>query len=142
MLVYIYTQFLNPARSKVRVPGFDRVTRSAGSIPILKKNSKWRRFSKKKTKINGLQPSFWPGQLGHDFSYFFQPDPVPALGRPARPGRVSKLWFYITLFFYIINYIGNLLLMKWYAYICSHSIELSSLFFSFLNFYIFITNNL
>jgi hypothetical protein len=62
------------------------------------KKIKWRRFSKKKTKFNGLQPSFWPGRrvtLGFDFLYFFlKPGPVPAPGRPVRSGRILKLWFW------------------------------------------------
>jgi hypothetical protein len=47
-----------PDPIQARVPGFDRVTGSARSISIFKKNSKRRRFSKKKTKVNGLQPGF------------------------------------------------------------------------------------
>jgi hypothetical protein len=45
---------------------------------------------KQKTKVNGLQPCFWPWSTespGHDFFYFFyQPDPVPA---PSRSGLGS-----------------------------------------------------
>jgi hypothetical protein len=80
--------------------GFGQVTGSPESIYFLK--SKRRRFSKK-TKINRLQPSFWPGQPGHTRFFiplfFLQPNPVPALDRPNRPdlgstrraSRVSKL---------------------------------------------------
>jgi hypothetical protein len=53
------------------------LTGSPGSISILKK-SKQRRFSKKKTKVNGLQPGFAGSTRrvsqvtpDHDFSYFF-----------------------------------------------------------------------
>jgi len=50
-LGYIQSKFLNPARwparSKARVPGFDRVGRVNS---YLKKNSKRRRFSKKKSQ--------------------------------------------------------------------------------------------
>ena len=82
------TYFLDPVRSKTQVPDFDRVTGSPESILFFLK-SKRRRFSKK-TKINGLQPSFWPGlarstgspgQQGHtEFFlslFFLQPGPVP-----------------------------------------------------------------
>jgi hypothetical protein len=43
-------------------PGFERVTGSPESIPILLKKSKRRHFSKK--KVNGLQPGFLPGFAG------------------------------------------------------------------------------
>jgi len=42
----------------VQSSGFDRVTGLAGSIFFFLKKSKRCRFSKKKTKINELQPSF------------------------------------------------------------------------------------
>jgi hypothetical protein len=54
--------FLNSARSKAGVPGFDGVTgfrlvHQVGWVnPYFKKNSKRRRFSKK--KVIGLQPGF------------------------------------------------------------------------------------
>jgi len=48
---------------------------------------KRRRFSKK-TKVNGLQPGFWPGlaESAEFFLslFFLQPGLVPALDRPAR----------------------------------------------------------
>ena len=51
--------------------------------------SKRRGFSKK-TKVNGLQPGFWPGlaeSVGFFLPLFFlQPGLVPAPNRPARPG--------------------------------------------------------
>jgi hypothetical protein len=52
--------FLNPARSKARVLGFDRV----GQVnPYFKKNSKRRRFSKKKsTGCNQVFDRVLPGQ--------------------------------------------------------------------------------
>jgi hypothetical protein len=62
------------------------------------KKSKWRRFSKKKTKVNGLQSSFWPSLSGSagscwvlTSSIFFKPDPIPVSGRPAGPGRAEFL---------------------------------------------------
>jgi hypothetical protein len=69
--------------------------------------SKRRRFSKKKTKVNGLQPGltgFFPTL------FFLQPGPVLAPGRPAGRGRVSKLCLKpMTLQFWIpnINTHGN-----------------------------------
>jgi hypothetical protein len=54
----LFAKFLNPAwwpaRSKIRVPGFDLVDRVNF---YLKKISKRYRFSKK-NKVNGLQPGF------------------------------------------------------------------------------------
>ena len=65
------------------------------SIIIFKKNKKKYYFSKK-TKINGLQPGFWPGLAGStgliglhqvfSSSIFLQPGPVPA---PEQPGPRS-----------------------------------------------------
>jgi len=46
--------------------------------PYLKKNSKRRRFSKK--KVIGLQPSFWPGFAGS----------TESSGQPRRVGRVTS----------------------------------------------------
>ena len=103
------TIVLRPARSKAQVPGFDRVTGSAGSVLFFKKKSKRRRFRKKKSM--GLQPGLNqvlpgqpgcrvnpPGQPGFSFPRFFfnpaqfQPRVSRVPGRPAGPGRVSKLW--------------------------------------------------
>jgi len=74
----------------------------------------------KKTKGNGLQSGFWPGQparstgshLVFSFSIFSSPGPVLAPGRPgprrlAGPGRVSKLcfiWWWSLLEIYYTNY--------------------------------------
>jgi hypothetical protein len=90
-------KFLNPARSKARVPGFDRV----GRVNFyFKKNSKRRRFSKKKHKNQRVATGFLTGFFqvsrvtpDHGVYYFFinpfqfQPQ-IP--GRPTRPGQVSK----------------------------------------------------
>ena len=74
-------------------PGFGRVGRVNS---YFKKNSKRRRFSKKKQKstrrVNRVTP-------GHGLCYFFinsarfQPRVGRVPGRPAGPGRVSKHWF-------------------------------------------------
>jgi hypothetical protein len=65
--------------------GFDRVARVN---PNFKKKLKRHCFSKKKTKINGLQPDFVGSTRrvtpGHDFFYFFF---NPAWFQP-RVGRV------------------------------------------------------
>ena len=47
-----------PDPIQARVPGFDRVTGSARSIPIFKKIQNGVVLVKKKTKVNGLQPGF------------------------------------------------------------------------------------
>jgi len=85
--LWLWAKFFNPARwpawSKARVSGFDRVN------SYFLKNSKRRRFSKKKKKLNGLQPGFWPGFAESAGSwlmqFFHQPGLVPAPGR-AGPG--------------------------------------------------------
>jgi len=63
--------------------------KNQNDVVLVKKN-------KKKTKINGFVTGPWPGQPGHtEFFlplFFHQLGPVPAPGRPAGPGRVSKLW--------------------------------------------------
>jgi hypothetical protein len=79
------------------VPGFDRVVRVGRVNPYFKKiiQNGVPLVKKKQTKINGLQPSFWPGRRvnppgrsGHAGSwlilFFYQASPVPALGRPGR----------------------------------------------------------
>jgi hypothetical protein len=106
--------------------------------------SKRRCFSKKKKKVNGLQPSFWPGLAGSTGHigfflplFFLQPGPVPAPDRPvpsqpAGPGRVSKVCFYVTHF----------LMKLWHS--CVKSSLKCSLFLYFKNiwkklfFYIFL----
>jgi hypothetical protein len=91
----------------VQVPGFDQVTGSPGSIPILKKNQNDVVLVKKKQKSTGYNRVFdWvlPGQPAGSarshrvmtFPIFSSTSPVPVPGRPgqpAGPGRVSKLWF-------------------------------------------------
>jgi len=104
MLVYIYTQFLNPAWSKARVPGFDRVTRSAGSISILKKIQN-DVVLVKKTKVNELQPGFWPGFAGSTGSWLFlffstRPGSSPGSTRRAGPGFKTMVLHYPFLLHY------------------------------------------
>jgi hypothetical protein len=53
--IFYNTYFLVLAWSKVRVPGFDRVTGSPGSNFFKNQNDV---FLVKKTKVNGLQPGF------------------------------------------------------------------------------------
>jgi len=84
-------KFLNPARFKARVPGFDRVGRVNFYFKKFQKDVVL--VKKKKTKVNGLQPGFWPGQPGHTGSwlmlFFHQPGPVPAPGQPG-PGSTRR----------------------------------------------------
>jgi len=82
---------------------FDRVIGSPGSS-IFKKIQNDVVLEKRKTKANGLQPSFWPGFAGsahrvtpgHDFFYFSSTQPGSSPGsagsRVDPPGRVSKLF--------------------------------------------------
>jgi hypothetical protein len=93
------TIVLRPARSKAQVPGFDRVTGSAGSVLFFKKNQNDVVLEKKKSM--GLQPSLDrvlpgqpgrqvnpPGQPGFSFPrFFFNPgQPGPGSTRWAGPG--------------------------------------------------------
>jgi len=85
---------------------FDWVTGLSGSILVFLKNQN-EVILIKKTKVNGLQPSFWPGLAGSCrspghlgfwfFLFFLNPARFQPriLSRPAEPGRVSKLWFEI-----------------------------------------------
>jgi hypothetical protein len=57
----VFAKFLNPVRSKIRVPGFDRITRfdRVGRVNFyLKKIQNGIVLVKKKTKVNRLQPGF------------------------------------------------------------------------------------
>ena len=112
--------FINPVRFKLWIPDFDRVSRV--NFDFLKK-SKRRFFSKKQTKINGLQLGFWlnlagsTGSPGHAefwlFLFFLKPGPVPAPGQPSlgsthRAGSGFKTMLWIikipqTLFSFIIS---------------------------------------
>jgi hypothetical protein len=63
----VFAKFLNPVRSKIRVPGFDRITRfdRVGRVNFyLKKIQNGIVLVKKKTKVNRLQPGFWLGFAG------------------------------------------------------------------------------
>ena len=100
--VNIIASFLNPVQFKARVLGFDRFCRVNF---YFKKNSKWRRFSKKKKQkstdfLLGFAGSTCRvGRVtpGHDFFYFFI-NPVWfqsrigwISGRSVNPNRISKL---------------------------------------------------
>jgi len=79
-----------------RVLDFDRVTGSAGSIPILKKFQNDVILVKKKNKsqrdatefLTGFYQVNLPGRLGYDFFYFFinQTRFQPRLNPPDRTG--------------------------------------------------------
>jgi hypothetical protein len=88
------SEFLNPARSKVRILGFNPITRSPRSILIFLKNQNDIILVKqKKTKVNGLQPGFWPGHSGFWLSLFFlKLGLVPASGWPG-PGSTCQAGF-------------------------------------------------
>jgi len=98
MLVYIYTQFLNPARSKARVPGFDRVTKSAGSIPILKKiQNDVVLVKKKKQKSTGCNWVFDRVNWVMTFPIVF--NPIRFQPRVDPPGRAEFQNYGFTLTF-------------------------------------------
>jgi len=87
------TIVLEPARSKARVPGFNWVTRSPGSI-FFKKNQNHVVLVKKQksTGCNQIFDRVLPGHTGFFLLlFFFQPNPVSASGRPAGPGWILKL---------------------------------------------------
>ena len=76
----VQAQFSDPVRSKARVNFFFK--------------SKLHRFSKKNTKINGLQPGHTSFFLP---LFFLQPGLISAPDRPARSGRVSKLQMQVRI---------------------------------------------
>jgi hypothetical protein len=84
-----------------------------------KKNSKRRRFSKKKNNSQRVATGFLtgfcrvnpPGRPGHIKSwlilFFHQPDPIPTPGRPGRAGLSFKtmIWTFKENFFLPVNII-------------------------------------
>jgi len=82
------TIVLRPARSKAQVPGFDRV-----SFFFKSKRCRFSKKNKNQRVCNRVLPGQPAGSAEFFLTLFFlQPGPVPAPSRPARPGRVSKLW--------------------------------------------------
>jgi len=93
----------------VQVSSFNRVIGSSWSISILKKIQN-NVVLEKKTKINGLQPDFWPVFTGSTgsveswlFLFFLQPDQIPAPNRAGFQNYIKNDLFLFTLFFFYVN---------------------------------------